>query len=216
MKRLLSVALMVLVTLVVICAHAEALVLCVNPSGSVFASEQCKGGTIQLDPGAVGLTGPAGPAGPQGPQGIPGPAGPPGLEGIPGPAGPQGLQGLKGDQGIPGPAGGMDGITRAVYGVVNWDRKSIAWGSGDFTITDLGCVRNNPSSPTLWCRLQINFDTAFTSHPACTFTAYNSYGDISTRPMVNIYDLSQSNVTVDQTATFIPGAQAPLAFICVQ
>jgi hypothetical protein len=93
MKRLLLVALMVLVTLVGISAYAEALVLCVNPSGSVFASEQCKGGAIQLNPGAVGLTGlpgPAGPAGPQGPAGSSGPAGPTGATGPAGPAGSSG------------------------------------------------------------------------------------------------------------------------------
>ncbi len=95
MKRVL-VSVMVLVTLVGICAHAEALVLCVNPSGSVFASEQCKGGAIQLNPVAVGLqgpAGPAGPAGPTGPTGATGPAGPTGPTGATGPAGPAGSSG---------------------------------------------------------------------------------------------------------------------------
>ena len=87
---------MVLVTLVGISAYAEALVLCVNPSGSVFASEQCKGGTIQLNPGAVGLTGPQGPAGPAGP------AGPTGATGSVGPAGPTGATGPAGPAGSSG------------------------------------------------------------------------------------------------------------------
>ena len=110
MKRLLSVALMVLVTLVGISAYAEALVLCVNPSGSVFASEQCKGGTIQLNPGAVGLTGPqgpAGPAGPAGPTGATGPAGPTGPTGATGPAGPTGLTGATGPAGPAGSSGNV-------------------------------------------------------------------------------------------------------------
>lgn len=100
MKRLL-VALMVLVTLALagISAYAETLVLCVNPSGSVFASQQCKGGTIQLNPAAVGLVGPQGPAGPMGPTGATGPMGPAGPTG---PMGPTGATGATGPTGPPG------------------------------------------------------------------------------------------------------------------
>ena len=51
-------------------SYAEALVLCVNPSGSVTVSDQCKGNSIQITPGMVaGLQGPAGPAGPVGATG---------------------------------------------------------------------------------------------------------------------------------------------------
>jgi len=57
-----------------ISSYAEALVLCMNPSGSVFASDQCKGGAIQINPSAVGLVGPAGPRGPAGPAGPIGPS----------------------------------------------------------------------------------------------------------------------------------------------
>ena len=48
---------------------ANALVLCVNASGSVTALPACKAGTTQLDIVATGLQGPAGPAGPGGPAG---------------------------------------------------------------------------------------------------------------------------------------------------
>jgi hypothetical protein len=57
---------------------ANALVLCVNPSGSVTALPACKPGTTQLDIAATGLQGPPGPAGPAGPAGPPGPTGPAG------------------------------------------------------------------------------------------------------------------------------------------
>ena len=67
---------------------AEALVLCVNSSGSVAVLEQCKSGMVQLDPAAVGLVGPAGPQGPTGPAGPQGPTGPAGPQGPTGPAGP--------------------------------------------------------------------------------------------------------------------------------
>lgn len=84
------------VLLVGMASYAEALVLCVNPSGSVFVSSACKGSQVQLDPAAVGLVGPPGP---QGPQGIQGPAGPTGATGATGPAGPAGPQGPQGDDG---------------------------------------------------------------------------------------------------------------------
>ena len=48
---------------------AQATVLCVNPSGSLFLRAVCKGNETQVDPVALGLVGPQGPAGPQGPQG---------------------------------------------------------------------------------------------------------------------------------------------------
>jgi len=67
---------------------AEALVLCVNSSGSVVVLEACKPGMMQLDPAAVGLVGPAGPEGPAGPAGPQGPTGPAGPQGATGPAGP--------------------------------------------------------------------------------------------------------------------------------
>ena len=71
-------------------SSAEALVLCVNSSGSIAALEACKAGMTQIDPAAVGLVGPAGPQGPAGPAGEPGPAGPAGPAGPQGPAGPPG------------------------------------------------------------------------------------------------------------------------------
>jgi len=107
MKRLPLVAAVFLVCLVGISAYAEALVLCVNPSGSVFASEQCKGGTIQLNPGAVGLRGPPGPAGPAGPQGPAGSSGPAGPTGATGPAGPVGPTGATGPAGPAGSSGNV-------------------------------------------------------------------------------------------------------------
>jgi collagen triple helix repeat protein len=92
---------MVLLLVGMISSYGEALVLCVNPSGSVFASNQCKNGTIQIDPAAAGLVGPTGPQGPQGPTGPQGPQGPQGGQGPQGPTGPQGAQG---PQGAPGPS----------------------------------------------------------------------------------------------------------------
>ena len=55
-------------------SSADALVLCVNASGSVVALEKCKAGMTQLDPAALGLVGPAGAQGPAGPAGPRGPS----------------------------------------------------------------------------------------------------------------------------------------------
>jgi hypothetical protein len=75
---------------------ANALVLCVNPSGNVIALDACKAGWTQLDPVSVGLQGPPGPVGPQGPVGPAGPQGPVGGQGPVGPVGPAGPQGEPG------------------------------------------------------------------------------------------------------------------------
>ncbi len=53
-------------------ATAAQTVLCFNPSGSVFARQQCLSNEQRLDPVALGLVGPQGPAGPPGPSGISG------------------------------------------------------------------------------------------------------------------------------------------------
>lgn len=80
---------MVLGVLFGMSSYAEALVLCVNPSGSVTVSDQCKGNSIQITPGMVaGLQGPAGPAGPVGATGSTGATGATGATGPAGPAGP--------------------------------------------------------------------------------------------------------------------------------
>lgn len=84
------------VALLASASSAEALVLCVNPSGTVVVRETCRPGTAQLDPAAVGLVGPAGPTGPTGPAGPQGPTGPAGAQGPAGPAGPQGPTGAAG------------------------------------------------------------------------------------------------------------------------
>jgi len=65
MKRLLSVTLMVLVTLVGISAYADALVLCQDSRGAVFVRIKCNSNydMYQLDPVALGLVGPQGPPG---------------------------------------------------------------------------------------------------------------------------------------------------------
>lgn len=76
------------IALVASAPSAEALVLCVNSSGSVVVLETCKSGMVQLDPAAVGLVGPAGPQGPTGPTGAQGPTGPAGGPGPTGPTGP--------------------------------------------------------------------------------------------------------------------------------
>src|SRR5262245_23132249 len=88
--------------LVGISSHAEALVLCANPSGSVFVRAVCQAGEKKVDPVALGLQGPKGDTGATGPAGPAGPAGPSGPTGPAGPTGPQGIQGI---QGVPGPAG---------------------------------------------------------------------------------------------------------------
>lgn len=97
-----------------IATYAEALVLCIGPSGNVTVSEQCKGNSIPMNPASTGLQGPAGPAGPQGPAGPAGPVGatgpigpvgPAGAVGPQGPAGPAGGTGAAGPQGPVGPAG---------------------------------------------------------------------------------------------------------------
>lgn len=76
------------IALVASASSAEALVLCINSSGSVVVRDTCKQGLMQLDPAAVGLIGPAGPQGPTGPTGGQGPTGPAGAQGPTGPAGP--------------------------------------------------------------------------------------------------------------------------------
>jgi hypothetical protein len=75
------------IALVASASSAEALVLCVSPSGSIAALGKCRPGMTQLDPAAVGLVGPAGERGPAGPRGEQGPAGPAGAQGPAGPAG---------------------------------------------------------------------------------------------------------------------------------
>jgi hypothetical protein len=70
----LSIWLLVPVALAAGVSSAEALVLCANASGSVVALDQCKPGTTQLDPAALGLVGPAGAQGPAGPAGARGPS----------------------------------------------------------------------------------------------------------------------------------------------
>lgn len=72
-------ALLGVIALVTAVSSAEALVLCVNASGSVVALDKCKTGMTQLDPTAVGLVGPAGPQGPAGVAGVQGPTGPAGF-----------------------------------------------------------------------------------------------------------------------------------------
>ena len=72
-------ALLGVIALVTAVSSAEALVLCVTASGSVFALDKCKTGMTQLDPAAVGLVGPAGPQGPAGVAGVQGPTGPAGF-----------------------------------------------------------------------------------------------------------------------------------------
>jgi hypothetical protein len=74
MKHL-SVGLLAAIAFVAGVSSADALVLCVNASGSVTALPVCKPGWTQLDLAATGLVGPPGPAGPQGPTGPEGPAG---------------------------------------------------------------------------------------------------------------------------------------------
>lgn len=62
-------------------SSANALVLCVNSSGSVTAVTACKPGWTPLDVAAAGLAGPPGPQGLQGVQGVQGPQGDPGASG---------------------------------------------------------------------------------------------------------------------------------------
>jgi hypothetical protein len=83
--------------------YADALVLCTNPSGSVFASDECKGNATPVNPSSVGLQGPPGPAGPAGPGGPTGATGPAGPRGATGPAGPAGPTGATGPAGPAGP-----------------------------------------------------------------------------------------------------------------
>lgn len=59
----------------------EADVLCVSASGALNIAAQCRPGTKQVNPLALGLVGPPGPAGP---AGQPGPIGPTGPQGDPG------------------------------------------------------------------------------------------------------------------------------------
>ena len=78
----------------------QALRLCANNAGTLFALPACTSGFKPITVGQIeGLQGPQGPQGPAGPQGPQGPAGPPGPQGI------QGPMGLTGAMGLPGPAG---------------------------------------------------------------------------------------------------------------
>jgi hypothetical protein len=77
-------------------SNLRADVLCASASGSLTIAAQCKPGTTQVNPAALGLVGPAGPAGPAGPTGPTGPAGPTGPQGAPGePGAGSGHLGLK-------------------------------------------------------------------------------------------------------------------------
>ena len=80
MKHL-SAGLSVAIAILAGISSAEALVLCVNSSGSVTALPVCKPGWTQLDVAAAGLTGPAGP---QGNPGINGTNGTNGINGVSG------------------------------------------------------------------------------------------------------------------------------------
>ena len=102
------------VALLASASSAEALVLCVNSSGSVVVRDACRPGTTRLDPAAVGLVGPAGPQGPTGP------AGPQGAQGPAGPAGAQGPAGPAGPPGPTGPAG--PSVAYANYGATGFQR----------------------------------------------------------------------------------------------
>ena len=81
-------------------ASANALVLCRNPGGSLFALPSCPPGFATVTVGEIaglqGPPGPQGPIGPTGPQGIPGPVGPLGPVGATGPIGPAGPAGPAG------------------------------------------------------------------------------------------------------------------------
>ena len=58
MKHL-TTGLLVVIALVAGISSADALVLCVNPSGSMVALDRCKAGMTQLDPTAIGLVVPS-------------------------------------------------------------------------------------------------------------------------------------------------------------
>ena len=92
MVRKLLLPMMVLL-LVGVSSYADALVLCFNSSGSVFVSDVCRGGMVQLNPSATGLVGPTGATGPAGPTGATGATGPAGATGATGPTGSQGPSG---------------------------------------------------------------------------------------------------------------------------
>ena len=68
---LLSVILALLASVAAV-APAHALVLCGNPSGSVFVRATCRSAEQQLDPVALGLQGPKGDKGDKGDPGTPG------------------------------------------------------------------------------------------------------------------------------------------------
>ncbi len=109
--RLLAVAITLLV-LIGGASIADALVMCTNPSGSVFVRATCRAGETRADSVALGLQGPKGDKGDpgiQGIQGVPGPAGTTGIQGA------QGIQGIQGIQGVPGP-GGISGARFASLG----------------------------------------------------------------------------------------------------
>lgn len=87
-------------------AQAQALQLCRNGGGTLFALPGCPAGMTALSVGQIaGLQGPQGAAGPAGPQGPAGPAGPAGATGPVGPMGPMGFTGPAGPAGPVGPAG---------------------------------------------------------------------------------------------------------------
>ena len=118
-------------SLLMLSAGADALVLCVNASGSVFVQLQCASGFTLLNPAAVGLVGPQGPAGPAGPTGPQGPAGPAG------PTGPVGPTGATGSTGSQGPAG----ISEAKFAGV---------GAGTITGSSLNTVLHSAVGAGSW------------------------------------------------------------------
>lgn len=187
MKRVHAEVLSV-VALLASASSAEALVLCVNPNGTIIARETCRPGTTQLDPAAVGLVGPAGP------QGEPGPAGP---QGAPGPAGPQGEAGPAGPQGAPGPAGPSEAF--ANYGPESFQR--IAGGTTQ-TVSSVTLPVGNYTLAATVSGVALG-DARFMS---CYFI---SFGTLSGNPALLSFDdakmplLGQVTISTHNTSVFL-------------
>lgn len=167
------------VALLASASPAEALVLCVNSSGSVVVRDTCRPGTTQLDPAAVGLVGPAGPQGPAGP------------------AGPQGPTGLAGPQGATGPAGPSNAYTN--FGATSLQR--IASG----TTQTVSSVTLPAGTYTLAATVSGNAlgDARFMS---CYFI---SAGALDGRPALISFDdakqplIGQVTISTDNTSVFL-------------
>jgi len=143
--------------------------------------------------------------------GPPGPAGPQGPQGLKGDTGATGATGAAGAQGIPGVA---NGITRAVYGVIDWDGTVLQGGDQIYGVS-ISCGGTG-------CETSFAFIQPFTQRPTCVVTPiyFNFNFDIE-RPVflwetVNYNYYEDSFIHIIYTSASGGDIRAAFNFICVE